>query len=69
MTTIDLVIQLLPLAIILALIIPAWAMILHKAGYSGWLSLIFLVPIVNLILFLWFAFFAQWPVRQVSKDA
>jgi hypothetical protein len=39
----------------------AWAQIFSKAGYSGWLSLLFLVPIVNIILFLWFAF-STWPV-------
>jgi uncharacterized membrane protein YhaH (DUF805 family) len=34
--------------------------ILHKAGYSGWWSLIVLVPVVNIIMFYVFAF-ANWP--------
>lgn len=37
--------------------------ILHKAGYSGWLALLMLIPLVNIILILWFAF-ATWPVER-----
>jgi uncharacterized membrane protein YhaH (DUF805 family) len=37
--------------------------IFAKAGYSGALSLLMLVPLVNLIVFIWFAF-AQWPVLK-----
>ena len=42
--------------------------IFSKAGYSGALSLLMLVPIVNLILFIWFAF-AQWPVLKGQTPA
>lgn len=42
--------------------------IFSKAGYSGALSLLMLVPIVNLILFVWFAF-AQWPVLKGQAPA
>ena len=34
--------------------------ILHKAGYSGCLVIIFFIPILNLIFILIFAF-AKWP--------
>jgi hypothetical protein len=41
----------------------AWAQIFTKAGYSGWLCLLFLIPIVNIVIFFWFAF-SNWPVRR-----
>ena len=37
--------------------------ILHKAGYSGWWSVLILVPIVNLIMLYVFAF-ADWPALR-----
>jgi len=37
--------------------------IFSKAGYSGALSLLMLVPLANIILFIWFAF-AEWPVLK-----
>jgi len=42
--------------------------IFSKAGYSGALSLLMLVPLVNLIVFVWFAF-AQWPVLKGQQTA
>ena len=33
--------------------------ILHKAGYSGWWSLLMLVPILNIVMLYVFAF-ADW---------
>jgi hypothetical protein len=44
-------------------------MIFRRAGYSGWLSLLFLVPLVNIGTFYWFAFFATWPIREKLKEA
>lgn len=41
----------------------AWVQIFNKAGYTGWLTLLFLIPVVNIILFLWFAF-SEWPVTR-----
>lgn len=41
------------------IVIPFWR-ICKKAGYSGWLSLLILFPIVNLGL-LYFLAFARWP--------
>ncbi|MBI3437714.1 MAG: hypothetical protein HY054_03505, partial [Proteobacteria bacterium] len=37
--------------------------IFSKAGYSGALSLLLLVPLANVVLIIWFAF-AQWPVLK-----
>lgn len=37
--------------------------IVRKAGYSRWLTLLFLVP----ILLLWFMAFAEWPLN--NRDA
>lgn len=34
--------------------------ILERAGFSGWYSLVTLIPIVNLIALWWFAS-AKWP--------
>jgi uncharacterized membrane protein len=41
--------------------------IIQKAGYSGWWILIALVPILNVVMFLVFAF-ARWPVLR-ERDA
>lgn len=40
-------------------VIPAWR-ILQKAGYPGVLSLLVMVPLLNLVL-LWVFAFANWP--------
>jgi uncharacterized membrane protein YhaH (DUF805 family) len=36
---------------------------LQKAGYSGWWSLILLVPLANIVMFYVFAF-ADWPALR-----
>jgi hypothetical protein len=43
----------------LILIIPFWQLFL-KAGYSGWWSLLMIVPLVNLIT-LYVLAFSRWP--------
>jgi uncharacterized membrane protein YhaH (DUF805 family) len=40
-----------------------YAMIIRKAGYSGWWVLVTFVPLVNLIM-LWVFALARWPVEQ-----
>ena len=45
------------------IILPFWK-IFSKAGFSGWLSLLLLVPVVNLIV-LYVIAFARWPARRV----
>jgi hypothetical protein len=48
-------------------LVPAWR-ILTKAGYPGHLSLLLLVPIVNVVGLFLFAF-AEWPLeRRVKAD-
>lgn len=47
-------------------IVPFW-FIFSKAGYSKWLSLLMVVPLVNVIA-LYFLAFSQWPSqRNTSK--
>lgn len=40
-----------------------WFRIFEKAGYSGWLAILMMVPVANIILLLYFAF-AEWPVQK-----
>lgn len=37
--------------------------VIQKAGYSGWWILIGLVPVVNVVMFLVFAY-SRWPVQR-----
>jgi uncharacterized RDD family membrane protein YckC len=48
------------------LLIPAW-MIVKKAGYNPALSLLALVPIVNLVALYVFAF-SNWPVNAGAEN-
>lgn len=41
----------------------AYIRIIQKAGYSGWWILVGLVPILNVVMFLVFAF-SRWPVLR-----
>ena len=40
-------------------LLPFWR-ICTKAGYSGWLSLLVLIPVVN-VVFIYFLGFTEWP--------
>jgi hypothetical protein len=51
--------------VVIVLAIVGWYKILAKAGYSGWLALLALIPVVNFILFLVFAF-SDWPHQRQS---
>jgi hypothetical protein len=44
--------------------------IFRKAGYSGWLGLLMVVPVVNLVALLWFAT-STWPLEMgyTGQDA
>lgn len=57
--TLRTVTQLGVLILALTTIIPL-SKILRRAGWSGWLSLLFLIPLANLIL-LWAFAFGYWP--------
>ncbi len=41
----------------------AYAKIFSKAGYSPWLCLLVLIPLVNWFVLLWFAF-TEWPLER-----
>jgi len=59
-------VQTAPLAVItLILSFFFWtsARILHKAGYSGWWSLLALIPAANLVM-LWVFAFSDWPALK-----
>jgi len=51
---------LLTMLLIAALVIVPFWFIFSKAGYSKWLSLLMVVPVVNLIA-LYFLAFSPWP--------
>ena len=55
-------IQLVALAA-LVISIACWASIFSKAGYSGWLAALMLVPFVGIFLLVWFAF-TTWPIER-----
>jgi len=38
-------------------------LVMRKAGYAGWHGLLFLVPLVNIGLFVWFAL-TEWPIQK-----
>jgi hypothetical protein len=44
--------------------VPAWR-IASKAGYPGALSLLLVIPIVNIIL-IWLFAFSRWPVERAG---
>ena len=60
-------IGLLLVIIVYVIMLVAWWKIFAKAGHSGALALLFLVPIVNLVIFLWFAF-SEWPIHRRLRE-
>ena len=49
--------------VILILVFWANVRIIRRAGYSGWWILLGVVPLVNLVMFLVFAF-KEWPIQR-----
>ena len=47
------------LVMAVVVVIPFWR-ICSKAGYPGWLSVLILIPLVNLV-FLYVLAFSEWP--------
>lgn len=45
-----------------AYVYPTWR-ICQKAGYPGWLGILMVIPVANLVL-LYFLAFAEWPALQ-----
>ncbi len=55
------------LILVVLIIIPFW-FIFSKAGYSKWLSLLMVVPIINVVM-LYFLAFSAWPSqRETQRD-
>ncbi len=44
------------------IILPNWKMF-SKAGFSGWWSLLMIVPVINILLEYYLAF-AEWPIHR-----
>jgi hypothetical protein len=42
-------------------------LIFRKAGYSGVQIILLFVPIVNLVLFIWFAI-TEWPIQKELRE-
>ena len=42
-------------------------LIFRKAGYSGVQMILLFVPIVNLVIFVWFAL-TEWPIQKELRD-
>ena len=47
-------------------VLPFWR-ICTKAGYSGWLSLLVLIPMAN-VIFIYFLGFSEWPSLRGDKS-
>jgi hypothetical protein len=60
---IALVIGLLMILLIFSALISLWGLIFKKAGYSFWLGLLMIIPLVNLVWIIVFAC-SKWPVLQ-----
>ncbi|MCL0096956.1 hypothetical protein M1O19_00225 [Dehalococcoidia bacterium] len=56
--------------IVVALVtVIGWVSIWGKAGYSKWLGLLMIVPLVNVVAFLVFAF-SDWPIlREKQRES
>ncbi|MEW5946498.1 MAG: hypothetical protein AB1742_09890 [bacterium] len=54
-------------AILICLFVYCWMLIFRKAGFDGWLGVLMAVPLLNALLFLYFAF-TEWPVSKESCD-
>jgi uncharacterized membrane protein YhaH (DUF805 family) len=60
--------QLFIIVVILAVMLFPWWKIYSKAGYSGWLALLMLVPLVNIGM-LFFLALADWPaLRGAARE-
>ena len=50
------------------LVVVGWWKILSRVGYPGFLSLLLFVPIVNIVVFLLFAYL-PWPIEDEKEEA
>lgn len=58
--------QLWMLLVLAIVVVPFWR-ICRKAGYSGWLSLLVVIPLVNVIFF-YFLGFSEWPALRGDRS-
>ena len=59
-------VMLIPITSIIAFSFWMMVRILRKAGYSGWWSLLTLIPIVN-VLMIWLFAFSDWPALRARR--
>lgn len=48
--------------IAIVIVLPYWK-IYSKAGFSGWLSVTMIIPLLNIVM-LYYLAFAEWPVLK-----
>jgi hypothetical protein len=53
--------------LMLAIVVVPFFRICTKAGYSGWLSLLVLIPMVN-VVFVYFLGFSEWPSLRGDRS-
>jgi uncharacterized membrane protein YhaH (DUF805 family) len=53
--------------VFIALILWTCARISRKAGFSGWWSLLMLIPLVNIVM-IWVFAFVQWPAETSNAN-
>lgn len=54
------------LAIAALVVVPVWR-ICQRTGYPGWMGILILIPLANLVL-LYFIAFAAWPAEKRDGD-
>ncbi len=65
-----LMLAIMPIVILvfLAIALPPYWMIFKKAGFSPWLSLLIILPLINIIT-LWIVAFSEWKVVPAPRQA
>lgn len=53
------------LVMAILMVVPAWR-ICQRIGYSGWMGILILIPMLNLV-FLYFIAFADWPADKAGE--
>ncbi len=53
------------LVMAILVVVPAWR-ICQRIGYSGWMGILILIPMLNLV-FLYFIAFADWPADKAGE--
>lgn len=53
------------LVMAILVVVPVWR-ICQRIGYSGWMGILILIPMLNLV-FLYFIAFADWPADKAEE--